>query len=133
MNVSDALRSSVEESMIALTLRKGIPVLPNGELSQNLVDNGYAASAWQDRALKKHVAGGPRFDDDQRKWVPVDACGWKLENASLSREEMDGANIILEVTGLTCSCGQYNEKTIRYQDAKQKILAEVSREMVKKI
>lgn len=133
MNVSTALRSSVEESIIELTLRKGVPVLPNGELEQTLVDNGYAASAWQDRELKKHVSGGPRFDEDQRKWVTIEGCNWHLENASLSREEMTEKDIVLEVTGLACTCGQYVEKTIRYQGAKQKILAEVSREMLKKM
>lgn len=133
MNVSNVLCNSVEKSMIELTLRKGVPVLPDGELSPILVEHGYAASAWQDRELKKHVAGGPRLDDNTRKWVPVEGCKWKLEQASLSREEMTDKDIILEVTGLTCTCGQYAEKTIRYQGAKQKILSEVSREMLKNI
>ncbi|MBC9706036.1 MAG: hypothetical protein H9W81_13890 [Enterococcus sp.] len=131
MNVSSALHNSVEQSMIELTIRKGIPVLPNGELSQALVDNGYASSAWQDREVKNHIAGGSRLDDGTRKWVSVEGCKWNLEKTMLSREDMTDGKVVLEVTGLTCSCGQYAEKTIRYQGDKQKILSEVSREMLK--
>lgn len=133
MNVSNALCNSVEESIIELTLRKGVPVLPNGELSQVMVENGYASSAWQDRETKNHVAGGSRFDDDQRKWVSVEGCKWNLVDVSLTREEITETGVVLEVSGLTCSCGQYAEKTIRYQGDKQKILSEISRGMLKKI
>lgn len=137
MNVSTALQGTLEKSIIELVVRKGLPVLPNGELRQNLVEAGFTSSAWQDQHTNKHVAGGYHYDDWQRKWVTIDGCNWVSDNAYISREDIIDDNghpeIILEVSGLMCSCGQHYDKTLRYKGLKDEVLGEITRSMARSV
>lgn len=117
MGLINTLKMSVEDSVIDVVLNKGNPVVPVGEERTDL-DKVFHASIWKDTAAQAHVKGGYRLNPDTKRWETVDGCEWVLENMQITKDSFDEetGKITLEVSGMTCKCGQAVNKTIRYSD-----------------
>lgn len=135
MSVCGSLFSSVEESIIDLVLRRGCPVVEEGKENPVLAEHGYAASAWRDSNINSHIKGGYMYDEENRRWVDYNGCGWVMESAKLVGDYVDETTgkFTLEVEGMICNCGQYSQKTVRYSGKREEILSQMSASLSKTI
>lgn len=126
MGLIDSIKMSLENSIIEVVLRKGTVAVPAGEERTDLPAL-YASSMWADTATDKHIKGGYRFIPETKRWESVEGCGWVLENMEITNDSLDEVDgkITLEVSGMTCECGQAANKTIRYTDTTDNVLKSV--------
>jgi hypothetical protein len=135
MSVSKALYGSVEDSIIALVLRRGCPIVEEGKENPALIEHGYAASAWKDTHTQSHINGGSSYDEGSRQWIPYEGCHWDYRDAVLTRDDVDEktGKIVFEVEGLLCNCGQYSSQRVRYMVPKENVMKEITAELTKRI
>lgn len=135
MSVCGSLSSVVEESIIDLVLHRGCPVVEDGQENPTLAEHGYAASAWRDSHINSHIKGGYMYDEENRRWVDFNGCGWVMESAKLVGDYVDEktGKFTLEVEGMICNCGQYSQKTVRHSGKREEILAQMSASLSKMI
>lgn len=126
MGLIDSIKMSVENSVIEVVLRKGKPVVPAGEERTDL-PKIFRANAWSDSATEKHIKGGYILNPENGRWETVDGCEWVMENIQVTKDSLDEVDgkITLEVSGMTCTCGQAVNKTIRYTDNADTVLKSV--------
>lgn len=129
MGLMNALKMSVEDSVIDVVLRKGNPVLPGaGETPKTKV---FGSSNWRDSAAQSHIKGGYRLNPETKRWETVDGCEWVMDNMQVTKDSFDEetGEITLEVSGMTCKCGQAINKTIRYTDTADNVRTSILRAM----
>lgn len=126
MGLIDAIKMSVENSVIEVVLRKGKPVVPAGEERTDL-PKIYRTNIWSDSATEKHIKGGYILNHQSGRWETVEGCDWVLDNIQVTNDSLDEVDgeITLEVSGMTCTCGQAVNKTIRYTDKADLVLKSV--------
>lgn len=131
MSISKALSDSAENSIIAMVLRRGYPVVEEGKENPRLAEHGFGFAAWKDTVTDAHVKGGATYDEHNRRWVSYDGCKWDFQDAVLTKDDLGGSadKVTLEVEGLVCNCGQYSSQRVRYIGEKKVVLAEVTRKM----
>lgn len=135
MGMMDSLRDSVENSVIAVVLRRGFPVAAEGMENQELAKHGYGHLAWKDTESNQHVKGGYRQSPHGNHSVEVPGCDWVIKNIEITKDVTDEATgkHTLEVSGMTCSCGIISNKTLRYTNKAETVLKEISNELNKKV
>lgn len=135
MGMMNSLRNSVENSVIAVVLRKGFPVAAEGMENTELAKHGYGHLAWKDTAANQHVKGGYRQVPGTTGSIAVPGCDWVMENIEIVKDETDEATgkHTLEISGTTCSCGLISNKTLRYTNASEAVLKEISTELNKRV
>lgn len=126
MGLIDNIKMSVENSVIEVVLRKGKPVVPAGEERTDL-PKIFRSNVWSDSATEKHIKGGYILNPENGRWETADGCGWVLDNIQVTNDSLDEVDgeITLEVSGMTCTCGQAVNKTIRYTDKADLVLKSV--------
>lgn len=133
MGITGSLKNSVENSVIAVVLRHGFPVVAEGMENHKLKEHGYGHLAWKDSTAQQHVRGGYRQVPGTLKTEEVAGCDWILRNIEIIKDDVDentGKHTI-EVSGLTCNCGVVANKVIRYTSEANKMLQQIAREMTK--
>lgn len=135
MGMMDSLRGSLESSVIAVVLRKGFPVVAEGMENQELAKHGFGHLAWKDTESNMHVKGGYRQAPNGRGSVEVPGCDWILHNIEITKDVTDETTgkHTLEVSGMTCTCGIISNKTLRYANTPETVLADISRELNKAV
>lgn len=128
MGLIDVMHNAVERNITRLIIRKGYPVLPNGQINETLVEHGYAYSAWKDSHAERHIKGGTALNNDS-KWEEVAGCSWNVDDFAVTKDGLTAdhkGNITLEATGLSCICGQYTRMNLRYIAPLERVTKELN-------